>query len=71
MPSYRCYFRDRDNQIKARNDLELRTVTEAIDKAVVLLKAHPDHHSVEIWRGAQRLCAMYAEAPPPSVSSIV
>ena len=64
MPGYRCYFLGRDNQIKARNDLELSSISEAIDKAVALLKAHPGHHSVEIWHGAQRLCAMYSARPP-------
>src|SRR5689334_23142207 len=64
MSSYRCYFLDGDNRIKARNDLELSSVAEVIDKAVALLKAHPEHHSVEIWHGAQLLYAMCSENPP-------
>ena len=63
MPNYRCHhFLDQDSQIRARSDVELHAVEDAIDKAVALLEAHPEHHSVEIWKGAQRLCAMYTRA---------
>ena len=64
MPKYRYHFRDRDNRIKAGGDMELANVDDAIDKAVTLLKAHPEHHSDEIWHGSRRLCALYSEGPP-------
>jgi hypothetical protein len=70
MSSYRCYFLDGDSRIKARNELELSTVAEAIDKAGALLKAHPEHHSVEIWHDAQLVYAMCSENPPSRSGSI-
>ena len=62
-----CHFLDRANHVKAKSCTELDTVEDAIDKAVALLRKHPEHHhSVEIWRGAQRLCAMYSRASAPA-----
>ncbi len=57
MPSYRCYFLDRDEHIHGSADIEADELEEAIDLALEMLKAQ--HSSkcevIEIWQGDQRL----------------
>jgi hypothetical protein len=64
MPTYRCYFLDKRDHIKAAADLEADALAAVIDKALVLLKKRPEHHSIEIWQGAQRLYPSRGEEPP-------
>ncbi len=66
MPSYRCYFLDGQDHIKAVADLEADALAEPIDRALVLLKARPQHHSIEIWQGAQRLYPTHGKQPAPA-----
>ena len=63
MPSYRCYFLDGQDHIKAATDLEADTLAAAIDRALALLETHPEHYAVEIWQGARRLYSMISEQP--------
>ena len=55
MPVYRCYFLDRHDHIQAADNIEVDALNEAIDRALVMLRARPQHHSVEVWQGPVRL----------------
>ena len=55
MPSYRCYFLDADEHIKAREDIEAEKLRDAIEQALLMLKARPQHKTVEVWEGARRV----------------
>jgi len=55
MHIYRCFFLNEDDHIKAAEIIEADAVSEAIDKALVMLRERPEHRTVEIWEGARRL----------------
>ena len=55
MRSYRCYFLNDRDQIQASEIIEAQALREAIDRALAMLKARPQHHAVEIWEGARRV----------------
>jgi hypothetical protein len=55
MPSYRCYFLDQQAHIQAAENIDADALSEAIDKALAMLKQRPHHRSIEIWEGARRL----------------
>lgn len=60
MPSYRCYFLDGKNHIAAVEEIEAEAVTDAIDKALAMLRQRPHHRGIEVWDRAIKLY------PPPS-----
>ena len=55
MPGFRCYFLDREGHIKGRTEIQADALSEAIERALELLTAHPEHHGIEVWSGLQRL----------------
>jgi hypothetical protein len=55
MQIYRCYFRDRESQIRAARNIQTNSLAEAIDRARAMLMQRPDHQSVEIWQGGNRV----------------
>ncbi len=55
MNFYRCFFLNEDDHIKAAEIIEADAVSEAIDKALVMLRERPEHRTVEIWEGGRRL----------------
>ena len=57
MPSFRCYFLDRDEHIHGSADIEADALEEAIDLALEMLKAQHSSNCefIEIWQGDQRL----------------
>jgi hypothetical protein len=42
------------NRLAAEN-IDADALSEAIDKALAMLKQRPHHRSIEIWEGARRL----------------
>ena len=54
MPVYRCYFLDDEDHIKAYESIEADALSEALERALAMLKARPQHHKVELWEGAKR-----------------
>lgn len=55
MHVYRCFFLNGDGHIKAAEIIEAELVEDVIDKARVMLRARPQHQTVEIWEGGRRL----------------
>ena len=55
MPSYRCYFLNDQDHIQAYESIEADALGEAVDRALAMLKARPQHRRVELWQGARRL----------------
>lgn len=55
MPAYRCYFLDENDHIRAAETIDTDALSEAIDKALVMLKERSHHHAVEIWQGTRKL----------------
>jgi len=55
MSSYRCYFLDNEGHIRNYEGIDADTLSEAIDRALAMLKARPWHLNVELWLGASRL----------------
>jgi hypothetical protein len=63
MVAYRCYFLDRDNRIRATEDLEAEGVVEAIDRSLTMLQLRPHHHAIELWQGARMVYPPHASRP--------
>ena len=55
MQSYRCYFLDSEDHIKARTEIEADALGEAIENALDLLSVLPEFRAVEIWRETECL----------------
>jgi hypothetical protein len=55
MPSYRCYFLDDAAHIRSTESIDAEALSEALEKALAMLKQRPHHRSIEIWDGAKRL----------------
>lgn len=55
MHIYRCYFLNADDQIQAFEVIEVASLSEGIGRAQAMLKARPQHRSVELWDGSRRL----------------
>jgi len=55
MHIYRCYFLNADDQIQAFEVVEVTSLSEGINLAVAMLKARPQHRSVELWDGSRRV----------------
>lgn len=55
MRSYRCYFLDEEAHIQAAENVDADVLSEAVDKALTMLKQRPHHRSVEVWECARRL----------------
>ena len=49
MALYRCHFLDDQDRIKAREEIDVGSVPEAIDCANAMLKERPHHVVVEVW----------------------
>lgn len=62
MPSYRCYFLDESDHISGTEMIDADALTAAVEKARALLRDLPNHRSVEVWQGDERL---YAPAAAP------
>jgi hypothetical protein len=66
MHVYRCFFLDEADHIKAAEIIEAEVIEEAIDRAHAMLRKQPQHRTVEIWDGPQRLYrAPESETPTP------
>jgi hypothetical protein len=63
MDAYRCYFLDRDDQIRSTEDIEAEGLGEAIDRSLTMLKLRPHHHAIEVWRGARMVYPRHAARP--------
>ena len=55
MHIFRCYFLNEGDHIQAVEEIEANALGEAIDRAQVMLKARPQHCSVELWEGTKRV----------------
>jgi hypothetical protein len=55
MHIYRCFFLDEGDHIKAAEIIEADAVSEAIERACVMLRERPQHRTFEIWEGARKL----------------
>jgi hypothetical protein len=55
MGLYRCHFLGIDDRIAATEDIKREAVAEAIDLALSMLRARPQHRSVELWRGTEKV----------------
>ncbi len=55
MQLYRCFFLNEGDHIKAAESIEADAVGEAINQALVMLRERPQHRTVEIWEGGQRV----------------
>lgn len=55
MHIYRCYFLNADDHIEAFEVIEVASLSEGIDRAQAMLKARPQHRSVELWDGSRRI----------------
>jgi hypothetical protein len=65
MQIYRCYFLDETDHIEAFEVIEVASLREGIDRALAMLKARPQHRSVELWDGARRVYpAVYGNVLP-------
>ena len=65
MHSYRCYFLNADDHIQSAEVIEAVGLTDAIDRALAMLKARPQHRTVELWQGAKRVYpAVYGNVLP-------
>lgn len=51
MALYRCCFLDRSGRIRVAEDIDVEGLSDAIDRALTMLKHRPQHHSVEVWQG--------------------
>jgi hypothetical protein len=52
---FRCYFLNADDHIEAFEVIEVASLNEGIDRAHAMLKARPQHRSVELWDGSRRV----------------
>ena len=64
MASYRCYFLDTADHIRAAEVIEADALDGAVDRALALLRERPHHHAVELWDGARKV---YPNDAPPAV----
>lgn len=55
MATFRCYFLDNNGHIAAAEYLHVEALGDALDNALSLLREKPEHHSIEIWRGSEKL----------------
>ena len=55
MSVYRCHFLGADDRTAATEDIESDALADAIDLALSMLRARPQHRSVELWRDAKRV----------------
>ena len=65
MRSYRCFFLDDEQHIKGAEIIEAEALGKAINRALASFKARPQHHSVEIWFGANRIYQAEREESSP------
>ena len=61
MPTYRCYFLDREDHIGAAADIEAAALSEAVAKAFGILKIHP--HSMISRSGRARIASIPSRQP--------
>ena len=55
MHIYRCYFLNGADHIEAFEVIEADGLRDGIDRALAMLKARPQHRSVELWDGSRRV----------------
>ena len=55
MRLFRCYFLDERDHIAAEEDIEVETLSDAIELAVVMLQSRSQHRAVEIWEGGTKV----------------
>jgi hypothetical protein len=63
MPIYRCYFLDRQERIRAAENIETERLDQAVELAQAMLKERPQHRSVEVWEGTLRAYASRESEP--------
>jgi hypothetical protein len=54
MSVYRCFFLNDEDHIRAGEVIEADALGEAIERALVMLRARPHCRAVELWDGARR-----------------
>ena len=55
MPTFHCYFLDRQGRIRGRIEIDALSLGEAVDHAGEELKKRGERLSFEIWQGARRV----------------
>ncbi|HVH74748.1 MAG TPA: hypothetical protein VM755_07500 [Stellaceae bacterium] len=55
MRTYRCFFLNEADHIKAAEIIEVEEIDDAVERARVMLRERPQHRTVEIWEGARML----------------
>jgi hypothetical protein len=65
MHIFRCYFLNSEDRIEAFEVIEVNSLRDGIDRALAMLKAGPQHRSVEVWDGSRRVYpAVYGNVLP-------
>lgn len=65
MHIFRCSFLNADDHIEAFEVIEADSLRDGIDRALAMLKARPQHRSVELWDGSRRVYpAVYGNVLP-------
>jgi hypothetical protein len=54
MYTFRCYFLDANDHIKAAEVIEAKALGEAIERGLAALR-ESRHQSLEIWEGARKV----------------
>ena len=65
IPTYSCYFLNDQDEIQPCESIEAGRPRDAIERALLMLKARPQHHGIEVWQGGRRLYpAVYGKVLP-------
>jgi hypothetical protein len=54
MASFRCYFLDANDRIRAAEDIETEALGQAIEQGLAMLRRTP-YQAVEIWEGTMKV----------------
>ena len=54
MASFRCYFLDADDRIRASEDIDANGLGQAIEQGLSMLRRTP-YQAVEIWEGTMKV----------------
>jgi hypothetical protein len=54
MASFRCYFLDADDRIRASEDVDAKALGDAIEQGLAMLRRTP-YQAVEIWQGTMKV----------------
>ena len=67
MPTFRCYFLDENDHIRAAEVFDAATRDEAIEKATASFE-RSQFQAIEIWDGATKVWASGLPRSPPTLT---